>query len=222
MDIIGVIVTLGYVFFLIFLSKILSEEYDTDIGRRVLHMGIGFPGIFVWFLYNTRLGAIVPPLFATIFLIVAPKNLRKKFSKGDELHVGLILYCISVTILTGIFWQDQIKERFWIGAASFITLAWGDGLGGAFGKRYGTHTYDIPWVKEKSIEGSLGVGLGAAFGITFAQIIFGHIFPPHFLILFLGAILAMFLEAIAPKHSDNILLPLGLATFLSVIYMLLL
>lgn len=182
-------------------------------------MGIGFPGIFVWFLYNTKIGAVIPPLFAIFFLIVAPKNLRKKFSEGDELHSSLIIYCISVAILTAVFWQDPIGDLIWIGAGSFITLAWGDGLGGTIGQRFGRHTYKFPWVKEKSLEGSIGVGLGAAFGITIAQILFsGEILPSHPFAIVLGAIVGMFLEGIAPKHTDNAVVPLGVAAFLTLLY----
>ncbi len=215
-----------------FLCKTLSDKYSSNLGRKILHMGIGFPGIFVWFLYNSTLGAVIPPIFATIMLVLAPQTLKKKFSQGDELHTGLIIYCISVSILTALFWQNPLahggwigattlntqhhpmENTVWIGAAAFITLAWGDGLGGTIGRKYGKHTYHIPWVKEKSLEGSLGVGLGAVFSITFSQVVFGKIFPPYVIAIILGAVVAMVVEALSPKHTDNLFLPLSLASFL--------
>lgn len=218
-DLIGVFITLCYVFFLLFLCKTLNEAYTSTIGRDILHIGIGFPGIFVWFLYDTKIGALIPPLFATILLIFFPKTLKQSFSKQKERHFGLILYCISVTILTGVYWQNPFRNVSWIGAAAFTTLALGDGLGGLIGQRFGKHTYKIPWVKEKSIEGSLAVGFGAGFGISFAQIVFRATSTLNPILILFGAILAITLEAFSPKHSDNICLPFGIAIFYSLLFM---
>lgn len=217
-DIFGIIITLGYVFALLKISKIVSEIYSVNTGRKVLHVGIGC-GIWVWFLYNTTLGALIPPLIATITIGIAPENIQNKFSTKNRLHDQLTLYCASVAILTGIFWEYPPGNPVWIGASAFLTLAWGDGLGGSIGKKFGTHNYEFPWGRQKSIEGSIGVSFGTFCAILIAQIFFSGYWPPRVLPLLVGSIVAPILEGVAPKYTDNVLVPLGLALILALFFL---
>lgn len=213
-DVIGNIVGLVYVFGGVYLTGKLGDRVSPNLGRTCLHIAMGF-WVFTWFLFKTRIGAIITPIIAIVALIVTSRKVKERFSKEKEKHIGLIIYSLSVTWVTSFFWQEQTGTWLWIGAGTLLTLALGDGLGGLVGEKYGNHTYQLPWAKEKSLEGSLGVGLGAVCALIIAQVIFGSLCPPRPLPLLVGATTAMIIEFISPRHTDNFFLPLSVALVLS-------
>lgn len=207
-DAIGNLIGLTYVFGGVFLAGKLEERTSSNFARKILHLGMGF-WIFTWFLFDTRIGVVLTPLIATLALAFASRGIQDRFSEERERHIGLVIYASSITWITLLFWRDHIGTSLWIGAGAFLSLAWGDGMGGVFGEKYGQHTYKFPWAKEKSIEGSLGVGLGTVWALVLAQLCFGRRLLP--LMILLGTVTTMIVEALSPKHSDNLFVPLALS-----------
>ncbi|NIQ04785.1 MAG: hypothetical protein GWO20_03340 [Candidatus Korarchaeota archaeon] len=101
-DVIGNAIGIAYVFGGVFLSGRLEERTSPNFARTVLHFAMGF-WTFTWFLYETRICAIITPIIATISLVLASRNIRGKFSKERERHVGLVFYSVSVTWVTLLF-----------------------------------------------------------------------------------------------------------------------
>jgi len=166
-----------------------------------------------WLFFETWLAAVLVPLIVTLLLAFAPEKFRQLFSRGDEKHIGLVIYALSFTVLTALFYAPKGGQPILgapaIGAAGVFCLAFGDGIGGWIGRMYGRHRYKVPWAKEKSVEGSLGVFLTSLIFIYIASMMFPPVFSPVKIII--GALVATILEGFSPAHSDNLFVPLGVA-----------
>lgn len=202
-----------FAFFLSFLiivihyfgSKWISKFIDPTTRRTLTHIGGGLWAV-MWFFYETRYVATVFLIIVVIFFILAPKDYKNLFSYGDEKHIGLITYGIGLIIVTYFFFNTSY------GAAAVFSLALGDGLGDFIGKRIGSHRYKFPWMKGRSIEGSLAVFFGAFIAGILTNIFFS---PPLSLSkIILNAILVSIIEALSPSHLDNVFIPIGSAFFL--------
>jgi phytol kinase len=95
-------------------------------------------------------------------------------------------------------------------ALGLVALSFGDGIGGAVGRRFGRHRYQVPGAKPKSLEGSLGVLLAACVGSVLVAQLFGHPLSAP-VVLGLGLCAAV-TEALAPRGSDNLLIPAAVWT----------
>ena len=112
------------------------------------------------------------------------------------------MYVASYTVFTCI----GFTYNFFPAAAALTTLSIADGLGGFVGRRYGKSVFKFPWGKEKSYIGSLTVALStfAAIGLTAMW----FTTPVNLsLCILISAIIAL-VEAVSPKTSDNVLIPI--------------
>ncbi len=209
-DFFAFIFSFAYVILIVSAAKFLKNKgVSSKVLREATHTSMGVWPL-LWFLFSDKLWATAVPLIVTIILALAPKSIRSTFSEGDEKHIGLVFYAFSFTVITFFFFMR------YEGAAAIFSLAFGDGLGGLIGSRYGKLKYKIPWVKVKTFEGSLTIFSLSFISIIIAQYIFdgGLVNPVHALV---GGIVAMIIEAISPYHSDNLTIPLVLAPVLALL-----
>jgi dolichol kinase len=89
--------------------------------------------------------------------------------------------------------------------AALLALSLGDGIGGAIGRAFGEHHFRAPGGKQKSIEGSAVVAIGATCGALVAAALFGVALP--FPVAIALGIAAAATEAASPRGTDNILIP---------------
>src|SRR5262249_23294196 len=92
-------------------------------------------------------------------------------------------------------------------AAGLLALALGDGLGGLVGRLWGRHRYRVPWAKTKRLEGTLVVAVFAALGAAIAAQRVGLPLPAGRLLA--AGLAAAVAEALAPRATDNLLVPLA-------------
>ncbi len=210
-DVIVFILCFVYVGGVIFLMKLLKDKLARETRRKLTHMSMGIWPLF-WFGFQHHFAAFLVPLIVTIMLALAPKTIRELFSKGEEKHIGLVLYAFSFTVITYFLYKHSA------GAAAIFALAFADGFGGWIGRRYGKHTYHVPWSKPKTFEGSLGVFVASAISVIVAQLLFPPVIGP--LAIIIGGIIAAAAEGLSPKHSDNIFVPFCLGAFLYYFYWL--
>ncbi len=177
--------------------------------RDLLHVGTG-----VWVLgWPWWRGVAAPALilgFALAVTAALPLLARRSswaalvvgsFASGDERWTGLTLYVVAYAALT----CAGLADRAFAAAAALLALSLGDGIGGAVGRRFGAHRYRAPGGKEKTLEGSLAVALAAAAGVAIAAWRFGA-HPGASGIVGLGLVAAV-AEALAPRGSDNVIVP---------------
>lgn len=181
----------------------------TTYVRDLLHIGTG-----VWVLgWPWWKGVIAPALVLGFALAVtaslpllAPRSswaalVVDSFASGDERWGGLTLYVVAYAALT----SAGLADRAFAAAAALLALSLGDGIGGAVGRRFGTHRFRVPGGKHKTLEGSLAVALAAAAGVAIAAWRFGA-HPGVARVAGLGIVAAV-AEALAPRGSDNVVVP---------------
>ena len=208
-DVWAIMLSFSYVILVVGSAKKLRDlGYSSNLLREITHIVIGIWPL-LWLLFTYNISAFLVPLIVTIMLATAPENIRRVFSEGEEKHIGLVFYAFSFTVVTYFYWKN------FAGAAAIFCLSFGDGLGGLIGSRYGKHKYKLPWVKEKSIEGSLTIFFVALLVITIAQLIYPPSIGVTFLLSLVGAVLVTVIEAISPYHSDNLTIPLIMAPLLN-------
>ncbi len=179
--------------------------------RDVLHIGAGV-WVLGWPLWHggalpiaivaaVAAGTVILPLVAPHSRIAA--KVVRSVTNGDERWTGLIHYTAMYASFTAL---ALVVDPFPAGAA-LLALSLGDGIGGAVGRDFGRHHYQVPGGKRKSFEGSLVVMLAAAAGTALAAHLFGREISIA-MALVLGAV-ASLVEAIAPRSTDNLLIPIA-------------
>ncbi|HTJ45195.1 MAG TPA: hypothetical protein VL463_23980 [Kofleriaceae bacterium] len=139
------------------------------------------------------------PLLADRVSIAA--RFVRSVTGDDERWGGLVLYTISYAALTSVAFATSPFAP----ACGLLALSLGDGVGGAFGRRFGRRHYRAPGGKRKSVEGSIVVALGACAGALIAGALFDHAIAIP-IALALGAIAAA-VEALSPRGTDNLFVP---------------
>jgi dolichol kinase len=177
--------------------------------RDVLHVGAGvWPlGWPAWHSPRPPLaiagaalaGMALLPLLAQRLQFLAA--VQRAVSGEDERWSGLVLYAGSAAVLTGLGLLFQPFPA----AAAFFALALGDGVGGAVGLGFGRLRFQLPGGKRKSLEGSLTVALFSSLGVLLAAYWFAV--PVGLGVAALAGLVAALAESVAPRATDNVLLP---------------
>ena len=178
----------------------------TTYVRDLLHLGAG-----VWVLGFVSFRATFVPVTITtaaaVALLLLPvlaarvrplAAIRDSVSDGDERWQGIVLYAVAFALFTAL---AQYRDPARAGAALWA-LTLGDGLGGAFGRRFGRHHFTAAGGKRKSLEGSIAVALFAGLGAWLAARWLGGV--PHPVLAGLTAAVA---EALSPRGMDNLIVP---------------
>ena len=181
----------------------------TTHARDVLHVGAG-----VWVLgwpawrepmLPTALTMAAAASTALVPFAAKRWELAGRFassvSDADERYSGLVHYAFAFAAFT---WLGLSIEAY-PAAVALFALSLGDGLGGAVGRRWGRHRYRIPGAKPKSLEGSVTVFLATAIATVLAALWFSV--APSLSAVIAIAVGAALAEALAPRSSDNLLVP---------------
>jgi len=180
--------------------------------RDVLHVGAGVWPLG-WSAWQSPWAPIAVATVGFTALVAVPvlgrrveaaRSLERAVSGDGETWSGLVLYGFSAAVFTA---AGLLGRSPFPAAAALLALALGDGIGGLVGRRWGRGRYRVPWAKTKSVSGTLAVFVCAAFATEVAGVVFGvHIDRSRVLVAALAAALA---EALAPRATDNLLVPLA-------------
>lgn len=187
--------------------------------RDLLHVGAGV-WVFGWPYWHSATTPVAITVVATLGLALLPclarhvgflAHFKRSVSGADERWSGLFLYALAFGTMTYLAFHAKMLPA----AVALIALAIGDGIGGAVGLSLGRHFFQAPGGKRKSIEGSLAVAITASFGAWAASTYFHS---PLSLAVFAGTgLVASAAEGLAPKSTDNILIPLSVWLFVSAV-----
>ena len=196
---------------------------DSKLSRKVIHIGTGPLFVLCWFLFRDTpdarwLAALVPFAVTLQFALIGLGVIKDEASvqamsrTGDpkEILRGPLYYGIMFVVLTLIYWKDSP-----IGIIALMMMCGGDGIADVVGRRIASPK--LPWSREKSIAGTLGVFAGGwlmSFGIIYIYILTG-VFPAPFtnylfpitLIALAGALI----ESLHYKDIDNVTMTLASA-----------
>lgn len=196
---------------------------DSKLSRKVIHIGTGPLFVLCWFLFKDTpdarwLAALVPFAITVQFALIGLGILKDDPSvqamsrTGDpkEILRGPLFYGIMFVVLTLVYWKDSP-----IGIIALMMMCGGDGIADIVGRRIPSPK--LPWSREKSIAGTIGVFAGGwimsgiIIYIFVAAGIFAGPFTNYLLpisgIAFAGAIV----ESLHYKDIDNISMTLASA-----------
>jgi phytol kinase len=196
---------------------------ESHLSRKLIHILTGPLFVLCWLLFPTPdlwyyrwLAALVPLLFTIQFALIglgivkdeaSVKAMSRSGDRREILH-GPLYYGIIFVVMTLVFWKNSP-----IGMIAVMLMCGGDGLADIMGR--GMRSPKLPWNKDKSVAGSLGMLLGGWVLTTFILFIFvlkgvftgpfaGYLPPITYL-----AVLAMLVESLPIKDVDNITVTLA-------------
>lgn len=201
-NIIGLIVSFIYLFFVIFAASLVSKTHS-EISRKIIHIGVSNWWIIVIFLFdNVYYACIGPALFIVINYISYKKNLIKWMERQDKKSLGTVYYAISCLILT-ILSFVVFKNKLYSGIG-LLTMGYGDGLAAIIGCKFKSKEFKI-WGNKKTVLGTITMFIVTFIVITILSLCFGQFNILSVLIL---SLLATLIEALSPFGIDNLTVPI--------------
>jgi len=196
---------------------------ESHLSRKLIHILTGPLFVLCWLLfpfpdlwYYRWLAALVPLLFTVQFALIGLGIVKDEASvkamsrTGDRREIlrGPLFYGIIFVVMTLLFWKDSP-----IGMVAVMLMCGGDGLADIMGRSL--RSPKLPWNKDKSVAGSLGMLLGGWVLTAFILFIFvlkgvfPGIFTGYLLPITYLAVLATLVESLPLKDVDNITITLA-------------
>ena len=194
---------------------------ESRLSRKLIHIGTGPIFVLCWLMfpeiwYARWLAALVPLLITAQFALVGLGVMKDEASvkamsrTGDRREIlrGPLFYGIVFVVMTLVYWKDSP-----IGMTALMLMCGGDGLAEIMGR--GLKSPKLPWNKDKSWAGSLGMFLGgwalAAFILSLFVLagIFVGPFTGYLLPITLIALAGTLVESLPLKDVDNITVTLA-------------
>ena len=189
---------------------------ESRLSRKLIHILTGPLFVLCWLLfpdlwYSRWLAALVPFAITLQFALIGLGIMKdeaavKAMSRsGDRREIlrGPLFYGIVFVIMTLVYWKTSP-----IGMLALMLMCGGDGLADIMGR--GIRSPKLPWSRDKSVAGSLGMLLGGWVLAAFILFIFVRVgaFPGPFRFYVLPitviALVAMLVESLPLKDVDNI------------------
>ncbi|HSV42239.1 MAG TPA: SEC59/DGK1/VTE5 family protein [Methanomassiliicoccales archaeon] len=236
-DLLGLLITYSYIGAVVVIASKWSLLREKRMHRKFIHLMIGNIVIF-WWIFDTSwvMAFLAAAPFIPILILLSKEGSRKdepehkverdiKHSILAEASVdghklGLVYYAISWTILAFLSFDNLM-----VASIGIVCMAYGDGMGGLIGKKFGRHKIH----GGKSIEGTAAVfsfaSLACMAVFIYSQYLYsagiygGHGIDLLFAIplsLCLGLYVAI-VELYTPGEYDNLVIPLSTALILTLI-----
>ncbi len=202
-------------------------NWGSEFTRRIVHLFAGFAIWTVPYYPHPWVATLVALTFVAMLALANHERFSRFFeamARPDDLEHGSVRgplwYAVSITILTAAFTMTGYDNLYFIAAAAIQIMMLGDGMSAPIGMRYGANSTRVIFGSKRSLQGSAAVLIFGFVGALLAFWFFGvvnysafvsggNIMWTQILLLALtGSITATIVEAISPKGTDNILLPL--------------
>lgn len=184
-----------------------STAIDSEIVRKVVHIGVGNVILLAWWLQvPTWLGVSASILFSAATFLSYYFPIFASINGVGRKSLGTFFYAVSIGVLIACFWSHQSHYA----VLGVLVMTWGDGLAALVGQRFGKHPYKL-WDMRKSWEGS-GTMFAASYLVS--GLILLSVFGDGWQIWAIAlatALTATGLEAFSKFGVDNLTVPLGSA-----------
>jgi phytol kinase len=223
----GVYIYVGLVILLAAKWKLIR---NAKMHRKFIHIMVGNI-VFIWWVFETSyvMALLAAAPFIPLLILAAPhssvKKLKESFignATGQGHDYGLVYYAISWTLLAFFLFDHRM-----IASIAIVAMAYGDGMGGLIGKRFGKHRI----LGTKTLEGTAAVLLATTVSSLAVMLFYqylssaGLLFTPLVLLgtallmsMILGCIVAV-IELVTPGAIDNLVIPIGVAGILLLVGM---
>jgi phytol kinase len=194
---------------------------ESHLSRKLIHILTGPLFVLCWLLfpdvwYARWLAALVPFAITVQFALIGLGIIKDEASvkamsrTGDRREIlrGPLFYGIVFVIMTLVYWKTSP-----IGMLALMLMCGGDGLADIMGR--GIRSPKLPWSREKSVAGSLGMLLGgwvlAAFIVLVFVLkgVFAGPFSGYLLPITVIAVVGTLVESLPLKDVDNITVTLA-------------
>lgn len=228
-DLAGLLLVYAYVGSVVLIAVRSAYLKERGSERKFIHIMIGNI-VFFWWIFQDR--------FVMAFLAAAPfilillySSLRAASADGNGPNArsalanassnghrfGLVYYAVSWTLLAFFLFDHRL-----IASIAIVAMAYGDGMGGLIGKRYGR----VRLLRGKTLEGSLAVLVFTVLAILVVIGFYGLLsslgwIPVSFVPLTMALTIALltgiyvsFVELMTPGEFDNLVIPLTVGILL--------
>ncbi len=181
---------------------------DSEIKRKVVHIGAGNVILLAWWLHIPAWVGITASILASAVTLLSYKlPILPGINSVGRQSLGTFFYAVSIGLLIAWFWPLQQPQYAVLGV---LVMTWGDGLAALIGQRFGKHPYQL-WGMKKSWEGSLTMAL---VSYVVSSLIFLGVYGNDWqtwVVPVAVALIATALEAFSKFGIDNLTVPLGSA-----------
>ena len=217
MEIVKMIVVLAafIVFFLLLNQLEKSEKLNSELIRKILHIGSGIGGLALPFIFEEKssviiLGAVFLMLLISIRIVKHKiTGFKKVLETKNRKTFGDIYFIISILGLWIVSSEDKVMY-----ALPLIILMFSDAFAALIGEFYSKYKFNTGFA-TKSIEGSTTFFLTTYFVCINFFLLFSDIGSINIvLVSLLLSILTMILEVISWNGLDNLFVPFFVYLFL--------
>lgn len=189
------------------------NKADSELTRKVVHIGTGNVILLAWWLNIPATVAIGAAVVASIIALVSYfLPILPSINSVGRQSLGTFFYAVSIGVLVTCFWQQHPYYT----VIGILIMSWGDGMAAIIGQRFGKHQYQVLGI-HKSWEGSLAMFV-VAYSITQTVLMFiiGNSWQ-IWLISLLVAAISTVLEAFSKLGIDNLTVPIASAITVSLL-----
>lgn len=180
---------------------------DPEVTRKIAHVAGGLLALFLPSFFQSHWTVVI--LGVLFFLVLA---LTKRAAVIRSVHDverrtnGELYFPLA---LAATYLAASLTNTFHFYPVAILSLTLGDTTAWLIGRRYGKHRYQM-FGDNKSVEGSVGM----ACACTVIVLVGMFVHDPHtaaraMVLAPFAGMLAAVLEAISPRGTDNLTVPLG-------------
>ncbi|MCT7948407.1 SEC59/DGK1/VTE5 family protein [Ancylothrix sp. C2] len=182
---------------------------DSEITRKIVHIGTGNVILFAWFLNIPAWVGIGAAILAAIVTLISYRfPILPGVNSIGRQSFGTFFYALSIGLLIAWFWPQGKPEYAAIG---ILIMTYGDGLAAIIGQRFGRNKYEV-FGSKKSLQGTLTMTIISFLVCGLILLTVQGNIPPTWLVAAAVALTATGLETFSKYGIDNLTVPLGSAT----------
>lgn len=189
-------------------AEILRRRFrvEAEITRKVVHVAGGFIAVLLPFIFDSPWPVVVLGLlFFVVLAITRRSSLLGAVQGVNRATAGEIFYPLALATVFLLAW---LTSSFPFYVAAILVLAIADSAAWLVGSRYSRTSFRI-FGDRKSGEGSFAFLVVAwAFNVVFLGVHGVDDFAMDALVAFVVAAMATIAEALSPRGSDNLTVPL--------------
>lgn len=180
---------------------------DPEVTRKITHVAGGILALFLPYFFQSPWTVVILGVLFFVALILTKRTAAIRSVHDVERRTNGEIYFPLALALT--YLAAHQTDTFHFYPVAILSLALGDTAAWLVGRRYGKHHYQM-FGDNKSIEGSIGMAFTCTIIVLVAMFIHDSHMAARAMVLapFVG-MLAAVLEAISPRGTDNLTVPLG-------------
>lgn len=230
-DILMILICYAYVIITILVPVALKkkDKISKFTARKMVHLFAGLVVLFVpFFIWPIYAIFIAFSLTLLVYLSSKESNVKQLKELYDSISeeaeeksgrlMGPLNYCISITVLIGIF-AIFAPTQLYFPISGILIMIIADTLASIIGKKYGKHEINIRWTGTKrTIEGSTVFFISAFVLCLFSFYIFGYLnpstsqqqltLPNVFIFAFITAAIGTVIELLSYTTTDDLSVPI--------------